>query len=467
MKKLLLVMMSLLIVSGQMMADKPKKELKRGDKVVKLSQVAPEVKEEAPVVEEPEPVVTDECLANASLFDTYYKQKDFAGAYDPWLQVYENCPTANRAIYTYGEKILDWKIKNESDPVKKQALIDKAIELYDKWMKYKVDNAYPKGRILGRKACTYIAYNEATKTMAYDWLKESVLMQEDKSEVNPLQQFIIVSFEKYKADNSFAEQFINDYLLATEIADAKAKNPNEKNKAAYAQVKTNADALFLSSGVADCATLDAIFNTKVDENSTNVDYLNSILTCYRRLRCNESPVFFKASEFAHKISPTEESANGCAEMSYKNEKYDEALAYYEEAVNLTSDVLQKADYQFKMAQICSKLNRYSKAREYARQSLSNNPSNGKPYLLIGSLYAQSDNIYDDATLRKTVYWVAVDKFEQAKRVDPENCTEDANRMIATYRKYFPSKEEVFMHPDLQQGKSFRVEGWIGEDTVCR
>jgi len=466
MKKLLLVMMSLLVMSGQMMADKPKKELKRGDKKVKVelqNDVAP-----APlVVEEPAPVVTDECLANASMFDTYYKQKDFAGAYDPWLQVYENCPTANRAIYTYGEKILDWKIANESDPVKKQALIEKSIELYDKWMKYKVDNTYPKGRILGRKACTYITYNEATKIIAYDWLKESIEEQGNKSEINPLQQFVIVSYEKYKADKSFAVQFINDYLMATEIADEKAKNPNEKNKAAYAQVKANADALFLASGVADCATLDTIFNTKVDENSTNVDYLNSILTCYRRLRCNESPVFFKASEFAHKISPSEESANGCAEMSYKKGNYDDAIAYYEEAVNLATDVLQKADYQFKMAQISSKMNRFSKAREYARQSLSNNPNDGRPYLLIGNLYAQSNNIYDDATLQKTVFWVAVDKFEQAKRVDPENCTEDANRMIATYRKYFPSKEEVFMHPDLQQGSPFRVEGWIGETTVCR
>jgi tetratricopeptide (TPR) repeat protein len=380
--------------------------------------------------------------------------------------VYENCPTANRAIYTYGEKILEWKIANEQDATKKQAFIDKAIELYDKWVKYKADATYPKGRILGRKACTYINYNEGTKIVAYNWLKESVTTQGEKSELNALQQFVIVSYEKYKADASFAEQFINDYLTVSEIADAKAKNPEEKNKAAYATVKTNSDALFLASGVADCATLDNIFKLKVEENSTNVDYLNTILSCYRRLRCNESSVFFKASEFAHKISPTAESANGCAEMSYKNEKYDEAIAYYEEAVKLATDVLQKSDYQFKMAQICSKLNRYSKAREYARLALSNNPNDGRPYLLIGSLYAQS-KIYDDATLQKTVYWVAVDKFEQAKRVDPENCTEDANRMISTYKKYYPSKEEVFMHPDLQHGKTFRVEGWIGESTVCR
>lgn len=465
MKKLLLLVMSVLIVGGQAVAEKPKRELKKGDKKGVEKELL-EAKAEKVVVEEPEPVVTEECLANASLFATSYKQKDFAGAYDPWLQVYENCPNANRAIYTYGEKILEWKISNEQDPAKKEALKAMSVELYDKWIKYKADNVYPKGRILGRKACTYIAYNEDSKVNAYDWLKESIDLQGVNSELNALQQFVIVSYEKYKTDKSFAVQFINDYLVVSEITDTRSKNPEEKNKAAYAQVKNNSDALFLASGVADCATLDTIFGQKVDENATNVDYLNSILTCYRRLRCNESPVFFKASEFAHKISPTAESANGCAEMSYKNGQYDDAIAYYEEAVNLSSDALQKADYQFKMAQICSKMNRYAKAREYARQALTNNPNDGRPYLLIGNLYAQS-KIYDDATLQKTVYWVAVDKFEQAKRVDPENCAEDANRMINTYRKYFPSKEEVFMHPDLQHGQTFRVEGWIGENTVCR
>ncbi len=456
MKKMLLLMMAVLLVAP-VMAEKPcrdKKVEKKADLKV------------APVVEEPAPEVTEECTMNLSLFDVAAKQKNYADAYSPWLQVYENCPNAHRAIYTRGEKILEWKIAQEKDPAAKQALVDMFVGMYDKWVKYfGTDKTYPKGRILGRKACTYIDYNPDKKINAYDWLKESVDLQGEKSEVMALQQFIVASYEKYKADNSFAEQFINDYLVMSEIADARAKNPAEKNAAAFTQVKGNADALFLTSGVADCATLDNIFDTKVTENASNIDYLNNILSCYRRLKCNESPVYFKASEAAHKITPTAESANGCAEMSYKAGNLDDAIAYYEEAVQLATEAVDKADYQFKMAQICSKLNRSVKAREYARQALANNPNDGRPYLLIGSLYAQA-KIYDDAILQKTVYWVAVDKFAQAKRVDP-SCTDDANRMINTYSQYFPSNEEVFMHPELGKGKSFRVEGWIGETTTCR
>lgn len=457
MKKMLFVLLAV-IIAMPIVAEKVCGEKKTGKKT--------ETKIEQAVVEEPLPEITQECLANISLFDMAYKQKDYASAYDPWLQSYLECPNGSRAIYTRGEKLIAWKISNEQDPAKKQELINISIELYDKWIKYfGNNNDFPKGRILGRKACTYITYNPDKKISVYDWLKESVDLQGEKSEIPALQQFIIVSYEMYKSDNSFAEQFINDYLLMTDIADVRAKNPSEKNAAAFAQVKSNADALFLTSGVADCETLDKIFGEKVIENATNIGYLNNILSCYRKLRCNESTVYFNASEAAHKITPTAESANGCAEMSYKAGKLDDAIVYYEEAVNLVTEVEDKADYQFKMAQICSKLNRPQKAREYARLSLSNNPNDGRPYLLIGSLYAQA-KIYDDPILQKTVYWAAVDKFAQAKRVDP-NCTDDANRMINTYSQYFPSNEEVFMHPELGKGKSFRVEGWIGETTTCR
>ncbi len=452
MKKLLLLMMAVLVVAP-VVAEMPCKDKKTESKA-------------ATAVEEPAPVITDECKMNASLFDVAAKQKNYADAYSPWLQVYENCPNLYRAIYTRGEKILEWKIAQEKDPAAKQALIDMFIGMYDKWVKYfGADKNYPKGRILGRKACTYIDYNPDKKINAYDWLKESIDLQGEKSELNALQQFIIVSCDKYKADNSFAEQYINDYLTLTEIVDPKAKNPAEKNATAYEQLKNYADEAFLKSGVANCATLDKIFDVKVTENASNIDYLNNILSCYRKLRCNESPVYFKASEAAHKITPTAESANGCAEMSYKAGKLDDAIAYYEEAVQLATEAVDKADYQFKMAQICSKLNRAVKAREYARQALANNPNDGRPYLLIGSLYTQA-KIYDDAILQKSVYWAAVDKFAQAKRVDP-SCTDDANRMINTYSQYFPSNEEVFMHPELGKGKTFVVGGWIGETTTCR
>ena len=45
--------------------------------------------------------------------------------------------------------------------------------------------------------------------------------------------------------------------------------------------------------------------------------------------------------------------------------------------------------------------------------------------------------------------------------------EQANKLIRTYSAYFPSKEEVFMHPDIEEGKSHHVGGWVNETTTAR
>jgi hypothetical protein len=105
------------------------------------------------------------------------------------------------------------------------------------------------------------------------------------------------------------------------------------------------------------------------------------------------------------------------------------------------------------------------AREHARASLRYNPNQGDPYILIGKLYAGS-HIYSDPVLSKTVYWVAVDKFNKARQVDP-SCAAEANRLISRYSQYFPADNDIFMHPDLNKGASFTVGGWIGESTICR
>jgi hypothetical protein len=97
-----------------------------------------------------------------------------------------------------------------------------------------------------------------------------------------------------------------------------------------------------------------------------------------------------------------------------------------------------------------------------------NPNYGAPYMLIGNMYAATAaSVYpDDPVLRKTVYYAAVDKFQKARQVDP-SVAENANKFISTYSQYFPTKEEVFMHPNLNEGQPFTVGGWIGERTTVR
>ena len=49
-----------------------------------------------------------------SIFSEYAKAKNYEAAFGPWMELRQKNPKFNRAIYTYGEKILDHKIDNSS-----------------------------------------------------------------------------------------------------------------------------------------------------------------------------------------------------------------------------------------------------------------------------------------------------------------------------------------------------------------
>ena len=101
------------------------------------------------------------------------------------------------------------------------------------------------------------------------------------------------------------------------------------------------------------------------------------------------------------------------------------------------------------------------------------PGQGRCYILIGCCYAAakpySESDYPAAKcaiLNKTVFWAAVDQFVKAKTID-QSCTDDANKLIAAYSKYFPTKEEMFDLPGEFGSGTFIVGGWINEKTTCR
>jgi len=416
------------------------------------------------------PLITEECLVNISLFNESAKNKQFADAYTPWLAAYKDCPNANRAIYTRGREILQWKLAQSKDEATYSATFNLLMEMYDNRIKYYGnDQRTPTAWILGVKALDYITFSkgDTLNNSAYAWLEQSIDGMGENAELEVLRKFVVLSTTKYKNDKTHAEKYIADYLKSNDVLEQKSKNPDTLKTKVSNQMKQSLDFVFAQSGAANCKTLDGIYQDKLASNLSNLEYLNNVMNFYKRVRCTESEVYFSASVAAHKIQPTMESANGCAEMSYKKNDFLKAISFYDEATKLAVSNFDKADFQYKIAQIYFKeLNNFQKAREFSRNSIEFNPKNGSAYILIGIMYAKTKGIYDDAVLAKTVFWAAVDKFVKAKQVDPSSAA-DADKLIRTYSSYFPTKDEIFFQPTLQAGKSFFVGGWIGESTICR
>ena len=135
---------------------------------------------------------------------------------------------------------------------------------------------------------------------------------------------------------------------------------------------------------------------------------------------------------------------------------------------METDAVSKAEDYYLIGVLLFEQNNLSKARQYCQKAIETNPDYGAPYILIGNMYAKSaKSIYpNDAVLAKVVYYAAIDKFEKARQVD-QNVAEDAAKLANTYRAHLPSTEEVFMHPDLEKGKTFKIGGWIGETVTIR
>src|SRR5690606_5318671 len=117
------------------------------------------------------------------------------------------------------------------------------------------------------------------------------------------------------------------------------------------QYKNGLDIVFAQSGAADCATLDGLYSDPVDQKLTDLSYLTKVISFYKRVRCTESEVYFKAAVAAHKIEPSAESAAALAAMTFSQGDFQSSINFYEDATRLSTISEDQADYQLKIAQI--------------------------------------------------------------------------------------------------------------------
>ena len=421
-----------------------------------------------PQASEKNMTLTDECRVNLSLFTQHAKVKNYADALDPWQSAYQECPSISKNIYILGEKILEWQMSQAQTDTEKEEIFAKLMKLYDDRILYFGDDAkVPTDDILGQKAVKYNKYKPTEYDVYYPWIKQSINGMKSASDIQNVQLFMVCSYEKYKLDTLFASEYIQNYTTASEILDAKIKDPNSKNPESYEAVKQNIDIMFAASGVADCNKMNEVFLPNIEANKDNAEYLKNAMRLFKRMKCIEQEAYFQAAMYSHKIQPSAESATGLGNMSYTKSDYESAIKYYNEAIQLADNNEDIADNYMRLAQVYNKLKQYSKVRENCKASIEKNPNVSAPYVMLGLAYAQA-TVSDDPTLAKAKYWAAVDQFIKAKNVETnEESLSQINGLIRSYSSYFPTKEETFMHPDIQDGKSYYVGGWVNESTTVR
>lgn len=416
-----------------------------------------------------------DCAKNVSYFTVHAKSKNYADAYTFWKRVYDECPTESKNLYIYGPEILRWKIEQAQSKEEKMAFLEELLGVYDNRIKYfGNDPKIGKDYILGSKVQDYMNYMGAETDFdkIYNWLSPVVAELKENTDTYTLSQFVYASMARMVKNPELKDQYVNDHLMVDGYYDIKIADANETGNQAKAEsvegYKNDAQNIFAQSGAASCEMMQEIYGPQIGDKKTDKDFLEGVLKVLRSVGCTDSPLFFTASEYLYDLEPTAGAARGIALKAFRDKNYDRATRFFEESINLSDNASDRGESYYMLAVISYERNSFSTARNYANKAMQEKSGFGAPMLLIAKMYASSaKGIFpDDPVKQRVVYCLVVDKCERARAMDPSVAGEAA-QMISSYRNHYPSKEDVFMHPDLQEGASFHIGGWIGESTTIR
>lgn len=405
------------------------------------------------------------CLRNLSLYQEYYKQESYKDAAGYWKVVYNECPLATKNIYIHGEKMIRHSIEKAESKEEKAELLDSLINMYNKRIKYFDQEGY----VTGKKGVHFMRYTEKTTDnfkQGYEYLKKAIELQGKDAGAGVLVTFMNTSRSLYDNEEIEGGQVVDNYATALDIIDANLEKNPKSGSMKRAQEAIND--IFEKSGAATCENLTELYKPRFEKNPEDEDLLSLIIKFLEEQGCTDGDFYADVTEQLNEIDPSAESAHHLAKLFYEKEQYEKSVKYYKQAIELQENSKEKAGYYMELAELTySELEDKQQAREYAREATEADPDNGKPYILIGRMYANSADECGggDEFKKQTVYWAAVDKFEKAKEVD-EELEEEANGYIDSYAPRFPSKEDIFFQ-NYEIGDTYEVGCWINEATTVR
>jgi len=411
-------------------------------------------------------------MSHYTMYDQFYKQNDYKSALSHWRIMFNKYPKSTINIYIHGANMYEELVTSTTDTAKRDAYIDTLMMVYDRRIKY-FDQ---KGFVLGRKGTDYLKFKldnqnltddqlKAILKEGYGELKEAIELEKNETEIAVLVVYMQATKRLFIMGELPKEDVASNYQTVSAIIDADLAKDATSEK--YTTAKTMVDQLFQTSGAADCESLVALYEPQFDEISKDVDALKKMLRVLDKQDCTDSELFAKASEKLYDLEPSPEAAFNMARLFVKRDDFTRAKEYYKNAIASETDKELLAKYYYELGAFTfAKENDFQQARSYARKALENNPNSGRALILIGDVYAQYSKHYGENDFEhQTLYWLAVDYYEKAKRVDPDVYA-SANSKINIYRQYFPDKETLFFQ-GYEVGQTYTFGSWINESTKAR
>jgi tetratricopeptide (TPR) repeat protein len=407
------------------------------------------------------------CITHTSLYREFYKQKNIEDALPHWRWVFNNCPLVSQNVYIDGAKIISAKVNEAKDFSTRNAYVDTLMMVFENRIRYFGNSPTSRtGMVLGRQAIELENYRPTDTTRIYQCLRKSVESEGINSDALIVSRYFVNVNNQVINGRFPADSIAEVYDRLSNLVDQKLENVKDDTAQAgkWLTVKMMLESQF--EPYATCDEIEKIYTRKFKQSPDDITLLKKITRLLDRKDCTDQDLFFQATANLHKAMPTGQSAYLMGKLSMIKGDARKAESYFVEAIPSLDDVL-KAKTCYYLAKINYDQKSFNEARSYALKSLAINPADGKCYILIGNLYAASASSCggSDEIASRAAYWAAVDKFIKARNVDP-SIADEANKAIATYSSYFPTRERLFFN-EIKEGSGYIVGCWIGETTIVR
>lgn len=407
-------------------------------------------------------------------------EANFKIAFDNWKKAYEIAPAADGqrpSHFVDGRKLYKALLLKATDDAKKKEYGEWVFKLYDEQAKCYKNEAF----LMGRKAFDMFytpgwGYSRET----FDTFKKAIEMGKNDTEYivyDPLGQ--LMSY-LYKNKQVTKEEFLDIHSQLTKIAEH-----NKVNNKSYGQYHESGLAIMenhfrtaeIENEIFDCTYFKGKLKPLYEKDQNNLENLKYVYVTLKERGCPEEDPFVQdvkthyeglAAKFNEEVEKQRRIDNPCYDGSQlqREGKHAEALARYEECLRTSDDPEVKAQVYYSIAFIQTwELAQYATARENARKAASLKPNWGKPYILIGDMYARTSRSCGDDWDSRMAIIAAMEKYYYAKSIDSE-VAEDANKRIGQYADALPEKQEGFMR-GISEGASVRVSCWIGETVKVK
>ena len=429
------------------------------------------------------------CEQNLSIYIEFYKQKNYKDAYKPWAYLFNNAPKRTKNIYLHGPKIIKGLIKNLDDQSRLTSLVDSLIMIYDQ------RNVYYPGKeayVIGMKGADMYKYMKTTTEglqASYEVLRSSFEMAANASTASVLNYYFLattklVQVKELKVEDLIAlfsdlsgvisykeAKLTQDIYNAQQSEELSAKEQkllkkNKKELKTLGDVKTNLEKTLAPH--ATCEKLVELYAKNFEQNKEDLAWMKRAAKLLNKKECTESDIFFTISEALYNIDPSPSAAANMGIRSLKRKDYEKAEVFYTYALENESDEINKAQYAFRLAQTYGAMNKNNYAKTYALKAANFRSGWGEPYLLIGDLYAKTSRQCGELKtefLKRVGYWAAIDKYEYAKRLDPQLIAK-ANERIEKYTEQMPSKTDIFTEGLIDE-PMYKIECWYTETVKIR